>query len=197
MIKSRLKTAGRIDYELPGRLLRGELVQPHFDHLSGSKSGGLLKLRELKTSALWRPWLVGGWATPLKNMNVNWMIIPNIWENKNHGTVARCETTSMMNLQVPGSMLIGPGVVLWISRYGLHPDSIAILEKQLWWQSITCGSTMAYPFFRHIHLPLVRLRWHSTFDQRRMKIIIVRTDMICWLWRNELGTFFQCDLFIS
>ena len=27
--------------------------------------------------------LVGGWATPLKNMNVNWDDeIPNIWENK-------------------------------------------------------------------------------------------------------------------
>ena len=28
-------------------------------------------------------WLVGGWATPLKNMKVNWDDdIPNIWENK-------------------------------------------------------------------------------------------------------------------
>ena len=27
--------------------------------------------------------LVGGWATPLKNMNVNWDDdIPNIWENR-------------------------------------------------------------------------------------------------------------------
>ena len=27
--------------------------------------------------------LVGGWATPLKNMKVNWDDdIPNIWENK-------------------------------------------------------------------------------------------------------------------
>ena len=31
--------------------------------------------------------LVGGWATPLKNMKVNWDDdIPNIWENKIHVT---------------------------------------------------------------------------------------------------------------
>ena len=30
--------------------------------------------------------LVGGWATPLKNMNVNWDDeIPNIWENSKNG----------------------------------------------------------------------------------------------------------------
>ena len=30
-------------------------------------------------------YLVGGWATPLKNMKVNWDDdIPNIWENKSH-----------------------------------------------------------------------------------------------------------------
>ena len=39
--------------------------------------------------------LVGGWATPLKNMNVNWDDdIPNIWENKidvpNHQPVSHC-----------------------------------------------------------------------------------------------------------
>ena len=40
--------------------------------------------------------LVGGWATPLKNMKVNWDDeIPNIWENKqwqpNHQPVLLCE----------------------------------------------------------------------------------------------------------
>ena len=40
-----------------------------------------------KMSVLWTTLcnfkLVGGWATPLKNMNVNWDDeIPNIWENK-------------------------------------------------------------------------------------------------------------------
>ena len=30
--------------------------------------------------------LVGGWATPLKNMHVNWDDdIPNIWENSKNG----------------------------------------------------------------------------------------------------------------
>ena len=34
-------------------------------------------------SRFFRTWLVGGWATPLKNMKVNWDDdIPNIWENK-------------------------------------------------------------------------------------------------------------------
>ena len=28
------------------------------------------------------PSLVGGWASPLKNMKINWMIIPNMWEKK-------------------------------------------------------------------------------------------------------------------
>jgi len=26
--------------------------------------------------------LVGGIATPLKNMKVSWMILPNVWKNK-------------------------------------------------------------------------------------------------------------------
>ena len=30
-------------------------------------------------------YLVGGWATPLKNMEVNWDDIPNIWENAKNG----------------------------------------------------------------------------------------------------------------
>ena len=35
--------------------------------------------------------LVGGWATPLKNMKVNWDDdIPNIWENK------KIQTTNQM-----------------------------------------------------------------------------------------------------
>ena len=42
--------------------------------------------------------LVGGWATPLKNMKVNWDDeIPNIWENKIHGN------------QTTNQLLIGGG----------------------------------------------------------------------------------------
>ena len=37
--------------------------------------------------------LVGGWATPLKNMNVNWDDeIPNIWENKIDGNQTTNQT---------------------------------------------------------------------------------------------------------
>ena len=31
---------------------------------------------------LWCSYLVGGWATPLKNMKVNWDDIPNTWKKK-------------------------------------------------------------------------------------------------------------------
>ena len=39
--------------------------------------------KEYGQSRLTNVWLVGGWATPLKNMKVNWDDYkPNIWENK-------------------------------------------------------------------------------------------------------------------
>ena len=42
--------------------------------------------------------LVGGWATPLKNMNVNWDDeIPNIWENTKNGN----QTTNQFTIEYP------------------------------------------------------------------------------------------------
>ena len=49
--------------------------------------------QSVKTIEFARAWLVGGWATPLKNMNVNWDDdIPNIWENSKNGN----QTTNQM-----------------------------------------------------------------------------------------------------
>ena len=61
-----------------------------FDVLALKKIGDIKRIISESHSHWLRPgnqgsevYLVGGWATPLKNMKVNWDDdIPNIWENK-------------------------------------------------------------------------------------------------------------------
>ena len=55
--------------------------------------------------------MVGGIPTPLKNMNVNWDEIPNIWKNKNMfqttNQIGACEWNfgGLLGEEVPGSWI--------------------------------------------------------------------------------------------
>ena len=66
----------------PGSLDSWQLTD-HFWPLWGPFHNGFTKKTPCFSDIYIYTGLVGGWATPLKNMNVNWDDeIPNIWENK-------------------------------------------------------------------------------------------------------------------
>ena len=64
--------------------------------------------------AIYHQLLVGGWATPLKNMKVNWDDdIPNIWENNphvpNHHALSRFSCGQSLRELCPSWALLNRG----------------------------------------------------------------------------------------
>ena len=79
--KTRNSTRGTWQLRASSRFWTVNLY-PFLDYLQMSQwKRNWIKLNQIASIM----WLVGGSATPLKNMKVNWLILPNIWENKIHG----------------------------------------------------------------------------------------------------------------
>ena len=88
--------------------------------------------------------LVGGWATPLKNMKVNWDDeIPNIWENNKWQPNHQPETLSELQFYddfSPGWMTRGArGLVDLIFLHTLADDfALGKLEGALFFENARC-----------------------------------------------------------